>query len=154
MQHWKTVLALVPCIVWAGSSGAFEASWTDQFGETSYTIAGPDTVLVGTDFQVTLSAEDALYPEAMVAAPWNFQVDAAVHDNGFGLFLTGGLWSEVYTFNFAEAGSHDFLFSAQDMGHGGGAHNWEWMEIGGGTLIVVDDVAVAASSWSRVKAIY
>ncbi len=154
MRELKMILSLILCFAWATTALGFESTWTDQFGETTYTITGPDEAVVGNDFQVTLTVSDPLYPEAMIAAPWNFQVDAVVHDNGFGVFLAAGTWTEVYTFNYAAVGAHDFLFNAQDMGHGGGAHNWEWMEIGGRTTILPEDVPVAAVSWGELKSNY
>ena len=154
MLYRNAALLAAFCLTVAGTAAAFETVWTDQFSETTYTISGPEEAWVGVAFDVTLTVSDPFYPEDLIAAPWNFQVDGVVHDNGFGVFLTGGLWTEVYTFSFPDEGTHAFVFNAQDMGHGGGAHSWEWMQVGGSTAIVPEDVAVATTTWSLLKAVY
>jgi hypothetical protein len=147
-------LALAP------AAGGFDLVWTDAFGESSYTIAGPDSVGVGDSLRVTLTAADSIYPEAMIAGPWEFLVDGVTEAGGATLWLTGGQWSAGYAFAFPEAGSHTFTFHAQDHGHGGGMHNWTWFEITGTTLIgeagPPSDVSeewppIPSTTWGAVK---
>lgn len=116
--------------------GRGEVSWTDQFGESVYTIVFPDSVIVGESFDVVLTAWDSFYPNDMVASPWSFLADDSVVDDGFAIFLSDSSWESTYPFLFDTEGIHSFVFTAQDLGHGGGAHNWEWFEIGGTTHVV------------------
>jgi hypothetical protein len=131
-------------------AGAFEATWTDGFGETTYRIAGPDTVVVGDTVRVTISAEDPFYPDDMVASPWSFLEDGSEIDGGFAVWLTDTTWSRTYEFVYDAPGDHTYTFTAQDMGHGGGGHNYEWFEISGTTAIVAP-TATRTVSWGRVK---
>ena len=74
--------------------------------------------------EVVLTAMDVLYPDNMIAAPWSVLEDAVEIDSGFAIFLTGTAWQEVYKFAYDAPGSHTYALSAQDLGHGGGAHNY------------------------------
>jgi hypothetical protein len=131
---------------------AFEASWTDQFGETTYAMAGPDSAAVGDSILVALRVTDPLYPDAWIAGPWQFLLDSTMVDGGTAIWLTDGVWACSYPFVFAEAGSHVFTFRAQDHGHGGGAHNWQWGEVSGTTSIVEPPTPAEPTTWGRIKA--
>jgi hypothetical protein len=122
------------------------SSWTDQFDETTYTISAPDTVGVGDSVHVIVTARDPYYPDDMVAAPWSFRVDGETEDSGFWVSLSDTTWEASYDFTFDSEGSHVFLFTAQDLGHGNGGHSYEWFEIDVTTVVTdptsdLDDLA-------------
>ncbi len=144
MRSFHVLLALVPLVVAASSALAFELSWTDQFGETTYGLSGPDSVLVGETAEIVITARDEFYPNEMVAAPWRFLEDDVEVDGGFGLFLSDTTWQEIYTFVYEVPGSHSFTFTAQDLGHGSGGHSWQWFELRDTTDVVDMPTAVAS----------
>lgn len=117
------------------SSIARGDSWTDQFGETTYTIAAPDTAGIGDSVRVVLTARDRYYPNDMVAAPWRLLVDGVVEDNGFWISLSDTTWESAYAFVYEFEDAHTFTFEAQDLGHGNGSHSYEWFEIERTTII-------------------
>ena len=133
----------------------FESSWTDAFEETTYLISGPDEAAVGDTVRVLISATDPFYPDVMVAAPWRFKVDGLQVDGGFGLFLTGTSWAKEYAFVYEAAGSHTCFFTAQDLGHGNGGHDYQWFEVSGTTEVRETASVGEASrpaSWGQVRA--
>jgi len=135
-QLVRLSLVLALCSL-AGTAMGFVATWTDQFGETTYSITGPEAAFVGDTVLVAISAADPYYPNDMVASSWSFMVDAVQQDGGFAIYLTEGSWERSYRFVYDSEGIHTYLFRAQDLGHGGGAHNWQWFEIGGTTSILL-----------------
>jgi hypothetical protein len=127
-------LALVLCAA-AGAAFGFQVDWTDPFGQSTYTILGPDSAPVGDSLTIVIRAVDPFYPEDLVAAPWRYLVDGVQQDGGFGIWLTGGVWERTYAHVFPSPGSHTFTFRAQDTGEGGGGHNYVWFEISGTTVV-------------------
>lgn len=132
---WALVLAVIGVCTTVTLAHAFTTTWTDQFGETTYSITGPDTAAVGESLTVVLAVSDPTYPENWVASSWTFKVDGVQQDGGFSIWTTGGAWSRSYLFLYPEPGSHTYTFRAQDLGHGGG-HDYAWMEISGTTQIL------------------
>ena len=156
----RIFLLVLPLLVVSLAHG-FEASWTDQFGETTYMITGPDTVGVGDSVEVVINAEDPFYPNDMVAAPWSFLEDGMEEDGGFAVWLTGGVWEETYSFVYESSGSHTYTFTAQDLGHGNGGHSWEWFEIDGTTVVDEPSTTVISASsngrrgsWGNIKHLF
>lgn len=131
-----------------------EDSWTDQFGETTYGMVLPDSVGVGELFDATITVRDPFYPEDMVAAPWSFLLDGGEEDGGFAIFLADTAWESVYSFAFDSAGVHDFVFTAQDLGHGNGAHSWEWFEIPGTVYVTEPSSGLSDHDLDLAPALY
>ncbi len=90
----------------------------------------------------------------MVASPWSISDNEIILDSGFAIWLDEfGFWTSSYTLNYTEIGTHDILFNAQDLGHGGGAHNWEWFDLLG-TIEVMDEVPTVVTTWGEVKSLF
>jgi hypothetical protein len=130
---------LVAVLLVCGSAAplwAFQSSFTDQFGESVYTISGPDQATVGQSVEIVLSARDALYPNDWIASSWTFKEDGVQRDSGFSLWTSAGVWERRYSFLYTASGSHTYAFRGRDQGHGGGGMNWAWFEVQGVTIIV------------------
>ena len=153
MSRVVRILLLLAAACIASSAHGFEVAWTDSFGETTYTIAGPDVVFVNEAFDVTLSAVDLFYPDAMVAAPWSFLEDSVEVDGGFGIFLTDTLWTNTYSFLYDATGVHSYEFTGQDLGHGGGGHSWEWFSVGS-TVVISPPTSASEASWAEIKGLF
>ncbi len=147
------LLCILFGLVTTHTAFAFESTWVDQYGETVYTIFGPDVADIGETVVIVVTVEDLTYPDAMVAATWSFLEDDVVVDSGFSVFLSGTTWERSFEFVYDEVGDHTYLFTAQDLGHGGGAHGWEWFEISGSTSVQVP-TATETISWGRIRASY
>lgn len=143
----------ISTLLLAPFAGAFEVSWTDQYGETSYTIAGPDEVATGDSLWIVITAADPFYPNDWVASSWSIQEDGAEIDGSFMLSLSGGNWERSYGFVYGSAGEHTYTFAAQDLGHGNGAHGWEWFEISGTTTIGPPTPA-QHTTWGAIKDLF
>jgi hypothetical protein len=98
----------------------FEVSWTDQFGETIYTIAGPDSVALGNAVDVVIVCRDDPYPDDWVASSWSLAEDDVVVDSGSALFFSNSAWIRSYSFVYDSSANHVYTFRAKDLGHGDG----------------------------------
>lgn len=133
----RYLLALTGALLLAAPAGSFQNSAYDQFDETLYSISGPDQVAFGDPVQIVLRVEDGAYPNDLIAAPWSFWVDDTQIDGGFGIYLENGIWERPFDFALGQPGDYVFLFRAQDLGHGGGGHNYQWIEVSGTTSVVL-----------------
>lgn len=113
------------------------ATWTDIYGETSYTLQAPCKVYLGVPFTITASVDDSYYPSSRVG--WNW----AINDNGSvisgGDFsqinLSNGHWETIVEQTYTGTPiDHNLVFSFTDYGHGSGFHSAAGSSVGGLTV--------------------
>ena len=125
------------------------ATWTDRFGETRFMLHVTGAVAVNETLRVQLSVWDPFYPDEIVSSPWRFHVDGLeIVDEQF-LTLSESSWVREYAFTYDTNGVHEYVFTAQDLGHGMAVHYWEWFELEvygyvGDDLAGVEDTRTAA----------
>ena len=150
----SAVLLASALVLGSAPTAAFDLSWTDQFGETTYTLSGPDIVNPGDLVVVTVTVTDVPYPAEWVASSWSVTDNGSSLGGGFSIWLDeNGFWTSVFELTYDEIGFHDILFTAQDLGQGGGAHGWEWFELTG-TIEVSDIIGAEVTTWGNVKQLY
>jgi hypothetical protein len=116
------------------------STWTDSFGQTTYTLQAPCKVYLGIPFTITANVTDPSYPNTSVG--WNW----AITDNGsilasnsspvFGIRLDGtGFWQtsvqQTYT---GTAIDHALVFSFTDYGKGSSFMSAAGSSVGGLTV--------------------
>lgn len=113
------------------------ATWTDSFGQTTYTLVAPCKVYIGIPFTVTATVTDSAYPNDDVAFGW------AIKDNGTTILGGGfnwlgtvnGQWQQVIEQTYSGTPvDHLIEFQFSDMGEGGGSHWWASNLIGDVTV--------------------
>ncbi len=151
--------AALPAFATCTPGTDWTVSWTDQYGETTYTLTAPCKVYIGVPFNINATASDSYYPNSSVAYPWAIY-DA--YDPGTGLVndtvaggswltLSGGHWQTVVSRTYSGTPyDHTIGFYANDLGHGTGAHNFSQQIVGNVTVdpFLVDagpDLVITAS---------
>lgn len=104
------------------------AVYTDNAGETIYTITAPCKVYVGEEFDITATVTDTDNPNAYVAFRWG------IFDNGTllrgterfnWLKVTDGQWQTTYVQKYTELiENHLIEFRFTDLGEGMSPHHW------------------------------
>lgn len=134
------------------------ASWSDQYGETTYTLTAPCKVYIGIPFNINATASDSAYPNSSVAFPWSMHdaynpgsglINDTIAGGGW-LTLSGGAWQDIISRTYTGTPyDHTISFSANDLGHGTGAHGFTHQVIGS---ITVDPFFVEAGIDRAVSA--
>lgn len=119
-----------------GSS--WTAVWTDQYGQTTYSLEAPCKVYIGIPFSITATVTDTTYLNNYVACMWSITDNGTViaGGNGFNWLQTvNGQWQDVVGITYSGIPvDHTFQFSFIDLGQGGGAHFWKSNLIGAVTV--------------------
>lgn len=120
-----------------GSS--WTASWTDSYGQTTYTMEAPCKVYIGIPFTITALVTDNAYPNNYVACLWSITDNGSViADGGAGLgwlSTVNGQWQKTMEITYTGIPvDHTLQFSFLDLGQGGGAHFWGTKLIGDVTV--------------------
>ncbi|MDA8100768.1 MAG: hypothetical protein M0042_14220 [Nitrospiraceae bacterium] len=113
--------------------GRWTKTWTDSFGQTTYSLQAPCHVYIGSPFTVTVTATDAVYPNTDVGASWKIKDNGVVvAGGGFNWITTvNGTWKQTITLKYkGTPEDHVFEFSFTDLGQGSGAHFWATSIIG------------------------
>ncbi|MBJ6802491.1 putative Ig domain-containing protein [Geomonas propionica] len=146
MKYVIRVLALLFCLVFSLPAFAacpegsnWTASWTDSFGQTTYSLTAPCVVYLGIPFTITANAHDASYPNTAVG--WNW----AITDNGTTLLsnqdplgistdATGDWQRSLQQTYTGIATDHNLTFSFTDFGRGLGFMRAAGSSVGGLTV--------------------
>jgi len=142
----RIVLSMAVSLVlgWAGTAAAqcvpgtsWTASWTDEFGETTYTIQAPCKVFIGIPFDIVARVVDAANPNADVAARWSIIDNGSLAAGGGFNWITtsSGVWQTVLRTTYTGLPvDHTIEFQFTDLGSGTTAHFWGASLIGGLTV--------------------
>ncbi|QWV92156.1 putative Ig domain-containing protein [Geomonas oryzisoli] len=115
------------------------SSWTDSFGQTTYSVTAPCVVYLGIPFTITANVHDVYY--ANTAVGWNW----AITDNGTTLLANqdplgittdaGGNWQRSVQQTYSGiATDHNLTFSFTDFGKGLGFVRAAGSSVGGLTV--------------------
>ena len=119
------------------------AEWTDDFGETKYTLSAPCKVFVDVHFLIDITATDTIFnSDIWVGGLWSVMDtpdggSTDTVDSGFYIWLDENAeWHQQFLMLYTGAPvNHTVEFSFVDFGQGSGGHNWGSIVIGD---IVVD----------------
>ncbi len=113
-------------------------SWTDSYGQTTYSLTAPCKVYIGVPFDVVATVTDAAYPNDDVGYGWAI-VDNGTVVAGGGILAwittSGGQWQQILTQTYTGVAiNHTIQFEFTDLGQGAGAHGWSGSLVGGVTV--------------------
>ncbi|UCH80252.1 MAG: hypothetical protein JSW20_10975 [Nitrospiraceae bacterium] len=118
------------------------AEWTDEFGQTTYSLIAPCKVFVTVPFTITATVTDINFPDTWIGGVWSIEDtpdggSTRILDSGFSIWTdVNGEWSQDLNVTYTGAPvNHTVEFSFLDFGWGNGAHHWGGNAIGD---IVVD----------------
>jgi hypothetical protein len=144
MRFVLLVIALLVCVTAVRPASAdcpegtnWTSTWTDIYGETTYTLVAPCKVYLGIPFTITASADDPSYPNNWVGWNWSIFDNGSVIAGGTAgdIILANGHWEtsvqQTYT---GTAIDHTITFDFTDFGHGSGFHNAVGSSVGGLTV--------------------
>ncbi|HTN51915.1 MAG TPA: hypothetical protein VML50_05890 [Anaeromyxobacter sp.] len=128
-----------PALAQCTPGTSWTRSWTDAYGETTYSLTAPCKVNLGVPFDITATVTDAAYPNDTVGYDW------AILDNGAviggsttqlsWITTAGGQWQTVLTVTYTVlATNHTLQLEFTDLGEGSGAHGFAGSVIGALTV--------------------
>ena len=125
----STVLAICP------PGPTWTQSWTDSYGQTTYSLEAPCKVYIGIPFNITATVTDNSYPDDWVGSNWAIKDNGSTITGGEAILTVAGLWQRIIQQTYSGAPEdHTLEFVFVDMGQGGGAHGWNETLIGAVTV--------------------
>jgi len=116
-----------PVFAVCAPGSSWTALWTDQYGQTTYTLEAPCKVYIGIPFTIAATVTDDFYPNSYVAANWSIIDNGSVIAGGdWGwILLVNGQWQDVLDITYSGIPvDHTLQFDFLDLGQGTGAHFW------------------------------
>ena len=108
--------------------------WTDNYGQTTYTLEAPCKVYIGIPFNITATVTDNTYPNSWVAFNWAVKDNGDIIAGGTGfnwLSTVNGIWQQIIERTYSGTPiDHTIEFKFTDLGAGAGAHYWSNRLIG------------------------
>lgn len=147
MRHSIIVLAIVSLsLATISATAAFAdcpdgsnwtASWTDSFGQTTYTLQAPCKAYIGIPFTITATASDAAYPNDDVAYPWYITDNGSTIAGSSHSWITtaNGQWQKVVFQTYSGTPiNHTIQFNFNDLGTGASGHGYSNNLVGSVTV--------------------
>ncbi|WP_224957066.1 putative Ig domain-containing protein [Geomonas subterranea] len=155
MKNLVLVPALLFCLVFdlpafatCPEGSNWTSSWTDSYGQTTYSITAPCVVYLGVPFTVTANVHDVYYANTAVGWNWAITDDGAtLLSNQDPLGITtdaSGNWQRSVQQTYSGvATNHNLSFSFTDFGKGLGFMRTAGSSVGG---LVVDPYLITLTS--------
>jgi uncharacterized protein (TIGR03382 family) len=100
-------------------------SWTDGYGQTTYTISAPPCVFLNVPFDVQLTVTDPTWTDTTVGQMWSVTDNGTVVPGASGTFINtvAGTWSQTISYKYTVlVVNHQIRFNFTDLGDGPSAH--------------------------------
>ncbi|HXZ95394.1 MAG TPA: hypothetical protein VEG28_05765 [Dehalococcoidia bacterium] len=106
-------------------------SWTDQYGQTTYSLEAPCKVYIGVPFNITATVTDNSCPNSWVGANWAITDNGSNIAQGEAILTVNGQWQSIVQQTYSGTPiDHTIEFSFSDLGQCSGAHGWSENLIG------------------------